>query len=163
MAIYNLDGVFTSTANYDPVIPSDVFQSEPNTDIGYARMSVVLTGTNGKTARVGTLVIVDTVAKTATFPADAAALLATTATIGIYYGRDIPVNGSNFNRFSSTFVTGSLTDKVVVIYRGDGSAGIGTAYLELPAGTTTTQRTQILDKLNMVNRFKIIKQTAAYQ
>lgn len=162
MAIYNLDGVVTTTANYDPVIPSDVFQSEPNTDIGYARMSVVLTGTNGQTARLGTLVVVDTAAKTATFPTDAAALLADTADIGIYYGKDLPTNGTDFNRFSSNFVTGHLTEKVVVIYRGDGSAGIGTAYLEMPAGTTTDQRTQILDKLNMVNRFKIIKQTAAY-
>mgnify|MGYP003591371245 FL=1 len=161
MAIYDLNGSITTTTNYDPIIPSDVFQSEPNTDIGYARMSVVLTGTNGKTARVGTLVIVDTVAKTATIPANTAALLAAT-TIGIYYGKDLPTNGTDFNRFQSTFVTGKLSEKVVVVYRGDGSAGVGTAYLEYPSDIAAGTKAQVLDKLNMVNRFKIIKQTAAY-
>ena len=142
-----------------PIVPSDVFGYEVNTDVGYGRESFVLTLTSGQTARVGTVLEVDYAAKTATLveaPADAAAVEAL-GDLAVFVGRDIVAvsTAADFENLEAT-VTG-LT--VVGIVKGDGRGTLargyldfaGDAYYDLPADVKAA-----LDaKFTKENRFKM--------
>jgi len=153
--------VITGLTTY-PVVPSDVFGWEVNTDVGYGRETVTLTLTGGKTARVGTIVEVDWAAKTATLvaaPADAAAVDAL-GDLAIFVGRDTPTNPATAQDFDR--LTANATGKVTVIHRGDGRGTLYKGYLDFDGtafySLTTAAKAALVAKFTQANRFKVLDQ-----
>lgn len=148
-----------------PVIPSDVFAYEPNTDLGYARDSFELTLGAGQTARVGSVMVVDHAAGTATLaaaPADTTAVDAL-GDLSIFVGRDTTTNpavAQDFDRLTAT-----ATGVVVGISRGDGRGTVakyyldfaGTGFYDLPADVQAALEA----KFRLENRFKVQDQAVA--
>lgn len=152
--------VITNLFN-SPVVPSDVFGYEVNTDVGYGRETFNITITSG-TVRVGTILVVDYAAGTATplaAPKDAASVKAL-GDLAVWVGRDLPTNpatAQDFNRLTQT-----ATGKGVAIVKGDGRGILkkgyldvaGTQYYALPADVQAA-----LDaKFTKENRFKMVEQ-----
>lgn len=152
--------VITNLFN-SPVVPSDVFGYEVNTDVGYGRETFNITITSG-TVRVGTILVVDYAAGTATplaAPANAAAVKAL-GDLAVWVGRDLttnPATAQDFDRLTQT-----ATGKGVAIVKGDGRGILkkgyldvaGTQYYALPADVQAA-----LDaKLTKENRFKMVEQ-----
>ena len=147
----------------DEVKPSDVFGNNAQTALnGYERESFTITVPAGKTVRVGTLLKLDYTAKTATIaavPADAAAVTAL-GDVGVFVGRDLPVNPAVAADFSR--LTLKSTGKGVAVVKGDGSAAIykgyletdGTLFYDLPAAVQAA----LAAKLTKENRFKVLDQ-----
>lgn len=144
-----------------PVLPSDVFGWEVNTDVGYGRETFNITITSG-VVRVGTILEVDYAAGTATpiaAPADAAAVEAL-GDLAVWVGRDLPTNPATSQDFDR--LTQTATGKGVAIVKGDGRgilkkgnlvAGT-TQYYQLPAAVIAA-----LDaKFTTENRFKMVEQ-----
>ena len=152
--------VITNLFN-SPVVPSDVFGYEVNTDVGYGRETFNITITSG-TVRVGTILVVDYAAGTATpltAPADAAAVEAL-GDLAVWVGRDLPTNpatAQDFDRLSQT-----ATGKGVAIVKGDGRGILkkgyldvaGTQYYALPADVQAA----LDEKFTKENRFKMVEQ-----
>lgn len=110
--------VITNLFN-SPVVPSDVFGYEVNTDVGYGRETFNITITSG-TVRVGTILVVDYAAGTATplaAPADAAAVEAL-GDLAVWVGRDLPTNPATAQDFDR--LTQTATGLGVAIVKGDG-------------------------------------------
>lgn len=144
-----------------PVIPSDVFGYEVNTDVGYGRETFTITVASG-VVRVGTILKVDYAAGTATpiaAPEDAEAVTAL-GDLAVFVGRDLttnPATAQDFDRLTQT-----ATGKGVAIVKGDGRgilkkgnlvAGT-TQYYKLPADVIAA-----LDaKFTKENRFKMVEQ-----
>lgn len=153
--------VITGLNTY-PVLPSDVFGWEVNTDVGYGRETVTLTLAGGKTARVGTILEVDWNAKTATLvtaPADAAAVEAL-GDLAIFVGRDTSTNpavAADFDR-----LTASATGKVTVIHRGDGRGTLYKGYLDFDGtkfyNLSADAQAALEAKFTQANRFKVLDQ-----
>lgn len=148
-----------------PVVPSDVFGFEVNTDVGYGRDSFELTLGAGQTARVGSVLVVDHAAGTATLaaaPADAAAVDAL-GDLSIFVGRDTTTNPATYNDFDR--LTAAETGVVVGISRGDGRGTVakyyldfaGTGFYDLPADVQAA----IEAKFRLENRFKVQDQAVA--
>lgn len=144
-----------------PVVPSDVFGYEVNTDVGYGRETFNITITSG-VVRVGTILEVDYAAGTATpiaAPADAAAVAAL-GDLGVWVGRDLPTNPATAQDFDR--LTQTASGEGVAIVKGDGRgilkkgnlvAGT-TQYYQLPADVIAA-----LDaKFTKENRFKMVEQ-----
>lgn len=144
-----------------PVIPSDVFGYEVNTDVGYGRETFTITVASG-VVRVGTILEVDYAAGTATpiaAPANAAAVTAL-GDLAVFVGRDLPTNPATAQDFDR--LTQTVTGKGVAIVKGDGRgilkkgnlvAGT-TQYYQLPADVIAA-----LDaKFTKENRFKMVEQ-----
>lgn len=152
--------VITNLFN-SPVVPSDVFGYEVNTDVGYGRETFNITITSG-TVRVGTILVVDYAAGTATplaAPADAAAVEAL-GDLAVWVGRDLPTNPATAQDFDR--LTQTATGKGVAIVKGDGRGILkkgyldvaGTQYYALPADVQAA-----LDaKFTKENRFKMVEQ-----
>lgn len=144
-----------------PIIPSDVFGYEVNTDVGYGRETFNITVASG-VVRVGTILVVDYVAGTATplaAPANAAAVTAL-GDLAVFVGRDLPTSPATAQDFNNLTMT--ATGKGVAIVKGDGRGILkkgnldvaGTQYYKLPADVIAA-----LDaKFTKQNRFKMVEQ-----
>lgn len=152
--------VITNLFN-SPVVPSDVFGYEVNTDVGYGRETFNITITSG-TVRVGTILVVDYAAGTATplaAPADAAAVEAL-GDLAVWVGRDLPTNPATAQDFDR--LTQTATGKGVAIVKGDGRGILkkgyldvaGTQYYALPADVQAA----LDEKFTKENRFKMVEQ-----
>lgn len=152
--------VITNSFN-SPVVPSDVFGYEVNTDVGYGRETFNITITSG-TVRVGTILVVDYAAGTATplaAPADAAAVEAL-GDLAVWVGRDLPTNPATAQDFDR--LTQTATGLGVAIVKGDGRGILkkgyldvsGTQYYALPADVQAA----LDEKFTKENRFKMVEQ-----
>lgn len=148
--------------NVQEIKPSQVFGYEVTTDEGYGRESFTITLTAGQKVRVGTVLklnYLDHTATLATAPADAAAVTAL-GDIGVFVGRDLPVNPATFQDFSR--LTMAETGKGVAIVKGDGRGTLKKGYLDF-AGTQYYKLTAVAQKaldakFTKENRFKMVEQ-----
>lgn len=152
MAVLNL--------NQYPVVPSDVFGWEVNTDVGYGRETFAIT-TAAKIG-VGEVLVANYAAKTAVRVgalANAAAVDAL-GDLVIFVGRDLtnnPATAQDFDR-----LTMSTTGNGVAITRGDGRGTLYKKYLKfgdvafytLPADVQAA----LVAKFTKQNRFKVLDQ-----
>ena len=152
MAVLNL--------NKSPVVPSDVFGWEVNTDVGYGRETFTIT--TAVPIAVGEVLVADDVVKTAT----RVGTLANASDVGsigdlvIFVGRDLtnnPATAQDFDRLTMT-----ATGKGVAITRGDGRGTLykkhlmfgGVAFYDLPADAQAA----LVAKFTKENRFKVLDQ-----
>lgn len=138
----------------------EVFQSENGQHVGWARDTVQITGTDGVTLQIGTLLILSDDRKSAAIPADYTALTnAPAGKIVIFGGRDLVCNVSTgFNADIIEFKTGHLTQEGTVVSDGRNGGAIGDAEIKYPAGTTAPQKQAILARLKAENGFKVLLQ-----
>lgn len=144
------------------IVPSDVFGYEVNTDVGYGREVFTITVSPATVVRVGTVLEVDYVAKTAkavkapTTKVEVDAL----KNLAVFVGRDTPTNPAtlqDFDRFSMT-----ANGVGVAIVRGDGRGVLKKGYLDF-AGTAfydlaEAAQTALFAKFTTENRFKVLDQ-----
>lgn len=144
------------------IVPSDVFGYEVNTDVGYGREVFTITVPPATVVRVGTVLEVDYVAKTAkavkapTTKAEVDAL----KNLAVFVGRDIPTNPSTAQDFNSLSMTADGVG--VAITRGDGRGVLKKGYLDF-AGTAfydlhPSAQTALSAKFTTENRFKVLDQ-----
>jgi hypothetical protein len=152
MAVLNL--------NKSPVVPSDVFGWEVNTDVGYGRESFTIT--TAALIGVGEVLVADYAAKTAVRVgalADADDVDAL-GDLVIFVGRDLtnnPATAQDFDR-----LTLAATGVGVAITRGDGRGTLykkhlmfgGVAFYDLPA----VVQAALVAKFTTENRFKVLDQ-----
>ena len=152
MAVLNL--------NKYPVVPSDVFGWEVNTDVGYGRETFTIT--TAAPIAVGEVLVANYAAKTAV-RVGALANAAAVATLGdlvIFVGRDLtnnPATAQDFDRLTMT-----ATGAGVAITRGDGRGTLykkhlmfgGVAFYDLPADVQAA----LVAKFTTENRFKVLDQ-----
>ncbi len=152
MAVLNL--------NKSPVVPSDVFGWEVNTDVGYGRETFTIT--TAAPIAVGEVLVADYAAKTAVRVgalADAAAV-EDLGDLVIFVGRDLtnnPATAQDFDRLTMT-----TTGVGVAITRGDGRGTLykkhlmfgGVAFYDLPA----VVQAALVAKFTTENRFKVLDQ-----
>ena len=152
MAVLNL--------NKYPVVPSDVFGWEVNTDVGYGRETFTIT--TAAPIAVGEVLVANYAAKTAVRVgalADAAAVAAL-GDLVIFVGRDLtnnPAVAQDFDR-----LTLAATGKGVAITRGDGRGTLykkhlmlgDVAFYNLPAAVQAA----LVAKFTTENRFKVLDQ-----
>lgn len=154
-----------NTLDLNRIIPSDVFGWEVNTDVGYGREGSNLTLATGKVARVGTVAVLDYVAKTSRLAtvADFADLATAEALeFGVFVGKDLPTDGTNFNTLEATADEQDGAPFVTFITRGDGRGVLrkgyldfdGTAYYDLPEANQKVAEAVFTTK----NRFKVLEQ-----
>ena len=152
MAVLNL--------NKYPVVPSDVFGWEVNTDVGYGRESFTIT--TAALIGVGEVLVADYAAKTAVRVgalADAAAVVAL-GDLAVFVGRNLPNNPATAQDFDR--LTLATTGKGVAITRGDGRGTLYKKYLklgdvafyDLPADVQAA----LVAKFTKENRFKVLDQ-----
>ena len=152
MAVLNL--------NKSPVVPSDVFGWEVNTDVGYGRESFTIT-TAAKIG-VGEVLVADYAAKTAVRVgalADAAAVTAL-GDLVIFVGRDLTNNPATVQDFDR--LTMAATGVGVAITRGDGRGTLykkhlmfsDVAFYDLPDDVQAA----LVAKFTTENRFKVLDQ-----
>lgn len=156
MAIYDLDTLtglgFTTW--------DEVFQSENGQQVGWARQKVTLSGAAG-TYQIGTLVVLGDDLKSATVPADFAALAAAgEGKIAILGGKDLKGDASTgFNRNIVILNAQNVQEtKAVVVFDGRAGGAIGDAEIKFPTGTTTANKATIFARLKAENGFKVLKQ-----
>lgn len=153
--------VITNLYN-DIIVPSDVFGYEVNTDVGYGRETFTITVAPATKVRVGTILEVDYVAKTATpvgTLADAAAVDAL-GDLAVFVGRDLPTNPATAQDFDNLTMTAN--GEGVAITRGDGRGVLKKGYLDL-AGTQFYKepadvQKALQAKFTTENRFKVLDQ-----
>lgn len=152
MAVLNL--------NTYPVVPSDVFGWEVNTDVGYGRETFTIT--TAAPIAVGEVLVADYAAKTAARVgalADASAVEAL-GDLVIFVGRDLPNNPATAQDFDRLTMT--ETGEGVAITRGDGRGTLykkhlmfgGVAFYDLPA----VVQAALVAKFTTENRFKVLDQ-----
>lgn len=152
MAVLNL--------NKYPVVPSDVFGWEVNTDVGYGRETFTIT--TAAPIAVGEVLVADYAAKTAVRVgalADAGAVEAL-GNLVIFVGRDLPNNPATAQDFDR--LTMAETGEGVAITRGDGRGTLykkhlmfgGVAFYELSA----VVQAALVAKFTTENRFKVLDQ-----
>ena len=144
------------------IVPSDVFGYEVNTDVGYGREVFTITVSPATVVRVGTVLEVDYVAKTAKAIAAPANKLAVDAlkSLAVFVGRDTPTNPATLQDFDRLSMTAK--GQGVAITRGDGRGVLkkgyldfaGTAFYSLPADVQTA----LFAKFTIENRFKVLDQ-----
>lgn len=153
--------VITNLNQY-PIVPSDVFGWEVNTDVGYGRETYTLTLEAGKMAHVGSVFVLDEVARTAVLAKATDASAPEGKTFGIFVGRDTTTNPAVYNDFDR--LTAKETGlKVVAITRGDGRGTLrkanlefdGTYFYDLPEASQKA----MVAHFNLENRFKVTDQT----
>lgn len=144
------------------IVPSDVFGYEVNTDVGYGREVFTITVSPATVVRVGTVLEVDYVAKTAkavkapTTKAEVDAL----KNLAVFVGRDTPTNPATLQDFDRLSMTANGVG--VAITRGDGRGVLKKGYLDF-AGTAfyklaEVAQTALFAKLTTENRFKVLDQ-----
>lgn len=138
----------------------EVFQSENDQQVGWARETVSLTGTAG-VYQIGTLVILSADNTTITVPADQAALAAAAeGKIAILCGKEI--KGDCSNGFDPNIVelkTGYLTEpKAIAVFDARNGGAIGDAEIKFPSDSTPTDKQAIFTRLKVENGFKVLKQ-----
>ena len=152
MAVLNL--------NKTPVVPSDVFGWEVNTDVGYGRETFTIR--KDAPIAVGEVLVADYAAKTAD-RVGALADAADVAALGdlvIFVGRDLtnnPAVAQDFDR-----LTMAAKGAAVAITRGDGRGTLykkhlmfgGEAFYDLPADVQAA----LVAKFTTENRFKVLDQ-----
>lgn len=144
------------------IVPSDVFGYEVNTDVGYGREVFTITVSPATVVRVGTVLEVDYVAKTAkaiAAPADKAAVDAL-KNLAVFVGRDTPTNPATLQDFDRLSMTANGVG--VAITRGDGRGVLKKGYLDF-AGTAfyklgAEAQTALFAKFTTENRFKVLDQ-----
>ena len=144
------------------IVPSDVFGYEVNTDVGYGREVFTITVSPATVVRVGTVLQVDYVTKTATAiaaPVDAAGVDAL-GELAVFVGRDTPTNPATLQDFDSLSMTADGVG--VAITRGDGRGVLKKGYLDF-AGTAfydlaEAAQTALFAKFTTENRFKVLDQ-----
>ena len=152
MAVLNL--------NKSPVVPSDVFGWEVNTDVGYGRETFTIT--TAAPIAVGEVLVANYAAKTAVRVgalANAAAVDAL-GDLVIFVGRDLPNNPATSQDFDR--LTLAANGKGVAITRGDGRGTLykkhlmfgGVAFYDLPADVQAA----LVAKFTTENRFKVLDQ-----
>lgn len=151
-----------TTLNVYPIVPSDVFGFEVNTDVGYGRETFTLDIGALEKIEVGTVLEVNYAAKTATVvaaPADANAVTAL-GDLAIFVGRDTPTNPATAQDFDR--LAAYANGKVVCITRGDGRGTLYKKYLNF-SGTkfyslSTAAKAALVEKFTKENRFKVLDQ-----
>ena len=144
------------------IVPSDVFGYEVNTDVGYGREVFTITVSPATVVRVGTVLEVDYVAKTAkavkapTTKVEVDAL----KNLAVFVGRDTPTNPATLQDFDSLSMKADGVG--VAITRGDGRGVLKKGYLDF-AGTafyklTEVAQTALFAKFTTENRFKVLDQ-----
>ena len=144
------------------IVPSDVFGYEVNTDVGYGREVFTITVSPATVVRVGTVLEVDYVAKTAkavkapTTKAEVDAL----KNLAVFVGRDTPTNPATLQDFDRLSMTANGVG--VAITRGDGRGVLKKGYLDF-AGTafydlSASAQTALFAKFTTENRFKVLDQ-----
>ena len=144
------------------IVPSDVFGYEVNTDVGYGREVFTITVSPATVVRVGTVLEVDYVAKTAkavkapTTKAEVDAL----KNLAVFVGRDTPTNPATLQDFDRLSMKADGVG--VAITRGDGRGVLKKGYLDF-AGTafyklTGEAQTALFAKFTTENRFKVLDQ-----
>lgn len=144
------------------IVPSDVFGYEVNTDVGYGREVFTITVSPATVVRVGTVLEVDYVAKTAkavkapTTKAEVDAL----KNLAVFVGRDTPTNPATLQDFDRLSMTANGVG--VAITHGDGRGVLKKGYLDF-AGTAFYKlaeeaQTALFAKLTTENRFKVLDQ-----
>lgn len=144
------------------IVPSDVFGYEVNTDVGYGREVFTITVSPATVVRVGTVLEVDYVAKTAkavkapTSKAEVDAL----GELAVFVGRDTPTNPATLQDFDRLSMTAN--GEGVAIVRGDGRGVLKKGYLDF-AGTAfydlaEAAQTALFAKFTTENRFKVLDQ-----
>lgn len=144
------------------IVPSDVFGYEVNTDVGYGREVFTITVSPATVVRVGTVLEVDYVAKTAkavkapTTKAEVEAL----KNLAVFVGRDTPTNPATLQDFDRLSMTANGVG--VAITRGDGRGVLKKGYLDF-AGTAfyslqKDAQTALFAKFTTENRFKVLDQ-----
>lgn len=152
MAVLNL--------NQYPIVPSDVFGWEVNTDVGYGRESFTIT--TAAKITVGEVLVANYAAKTAVRVgalADAAAVTAL-GDLVIFVGRDLTNNPATYQDFDR--LTMDVTGVGVGITRGDGRGTLykkhlmfgGVAFYDLAADVQAA----LVAKFTTENRFKVLDQ-----
>ena len=153
MAVLNL--------NKSPVVPSDVFGWEVNTDVGYGRETFTIT--IDAPIAVGEVLVADYAAKTAARVGAITAGAPEVDALGdlvIFVGRDLtnnPATAQDFDRLTMT-----ATGAGVAITRGDGRGTLykkhlmfgGEAFYDLPADVQVA----LVAKFTKENRFKVLDQ-----
>ncbi len=144
------------------IVPSDVFGYEVNTDVGYGREVFTITVSPATVVRVGTVLQVDYVTKTATAIAAPADKLAVDALgdLVVFVGRDTPTNPATLQDFDRLSMTANGVG--VAITRGDGRGVLKKGYLDF-AGTAfydlgAEAQTALFAKFTTENRFKVLDQ-----
>lgn len=140
---------------------SDVFQSEVGQEVGWARETVNITGTDGVVLEIGTLVILGADNTTATIPANQAALVAAGAgKLAIVAGKALKCDlSTGYNPNVVAFTSSTLTQPVTVVYRGQGGGSIGKAEIIFPSDSDTlAEKNAIFLRLNTENGFKLLNQ-----
>ena len=148
--------------NLNPTIikPSDVFGYEVNTDVGYGRETFTI-DVGATPVRVGTILVVDYLANTAT-PLKQAdiATLADTATLGVFVGRDLPTNPAVAQDFDR--LTQVANGNGVAIVKGDGRGILKKGYLDINGvqyyKLTAAEQAKLDKVFTTVNRFKMVEQ-----
>ena len=143
MAVLNL--------NVDPIVPSDVFGCEVNTDVGYGRETFTIT--TAAKIEVGQVLVANYAAKTAV-------RVGALANLVIFVGRDLPNNPAVYQDFDRLTMT--TTGEGVAITRGDGRGTLykkhlkfgDVAFYDLPADV----KAALVAKLTKENRFKVLDQ-----
>ena len=144
------------------IVPSDVFGYEVNTDVGYGREVFTITVSPATVVRVGTVLEVDYVAKTAkavkapTTKVEVDAL----KNLAVFVGRDTPTNPATLQDFDRLSMKADGVG--VAITRGDGRGVLKKGYLDF-AGTafyklTEEAQTALFAKFTTENRFKVLDQ-----
>lgn len=144
------------------IVPSDVFGYEVNTDVGYGREVFTITVSPATVVRVGTVLEVDYVAKTAksvkapTTKVEVDAL----KNLAVFVGRDTPTNPATLQDFDRLSMTANGVG--VAITRGDGRGVLKKGYLDF-AGTAfydlaADVQTALFAKFTTENRFKVLDQ-----
>ena len=144
------------------IVPSDVFGYEVNTDVGYGREVFTITVSPATVVRVGTVLEVDYVAKTAkaiAAPSDKVGVDAL-GKLAVFVGRDTPTNPATLQDFDRLSMTANGVG--VAITRGDGRGVLKKGYLDF-AGTAfydleEEAQTALFAKFTTENRFKVLDQ-----
>lgn len=147
----------------------DLIQGETSLSIASCRKQGTVTGTVGKTLYIGDILI-DNLDGTFTIPADIAAIVDPAKRLALYIGNDpiqnVDTNNPTYNSNITTFASDTLTQNVVVAWRGQlglargGVVGTsrGESGIRFPVGTTAPQMKTVWDKLTVVNGFTILRQ-----
>lgn len=144
------------------IVPSDVFGYEVNTDVGYGREVFTITVSPATVVRVGTVLEVDYVAKTAKAVKAPTTKVEVDAikNLAVFVGRDTPTNPATLQDFDRLSMTANGVG--VAITRGDGRGVLKKGYLDF-AGTAfydleEEAQTALFAKFTIENRFKVLDQ-----
>ena len=144
------------------IVPSDVFGYEVNTDVGYGREVFTITVSPATVVRVGTVLEVDYVAKTAKADKAPTTKVEVDAlkNLAVFVGRDTPTNPATLQDFDRLSMTANGVG--VAITRGDGRGVLKKGYLDF-AGTAFYKlaeeaQTALFAKFTTENRFKVLDQ-----